>query len=204
MAVALKPGTANAGAVATPAGWTLVASHIGGGFASTLGAGTGNTRIFVFRKDADNTTAGTVSVSLTPNGASGIACAVMGRFKKDPDVSLGADLSATGEATVDTYNGSFAPSALRVAVGDVLFYGFAMALHVTGSASLNAGASPGLVSMTPSLASGPGSSSGFAVSCVSSVRRARRGLALPTQLLMLNPPTGNARGAMVVARLRVR
>jgi hypothetical protein len=198
MSVALKPGAANLGSVATPAGWTLVGSHIGGGYGGTLAAGTGNVRVYLFVKQ-DNTTAGNVTVSLTPDGANGVAAAAMNRIEKLTGAWQPV-LLATAEATVDTRVGQFVPSALDIQRGDCLIYAFGLGQDVSAS-SLSAGV--GFDAWSPPLANRGTSSNGFHVSAVATGRRAQRGLELPTQVVSVQVG-GICRGPMIVARYRVR
>jgi hypothetical protein len=201
LVVGLKPGTANLGAVATPAGWTLVTSHIGGGYGTTLGADTGNCRVFLYIKDNDNTSTGTLTVNITPDGANGVASANMGRLEKTKG-TWQAIATTKGEATVDTTVGSYALATPMVCSrGDVLIYGFTTADDFLNGTALGAG--PGLTSMTPPLAKDATNPNGFHMAHVSTGRRAQRGLQLGTQTLTVQP-TFICRGPMVIGRMRVR
>jgi hypothetical protein len=201
--IALKPGTANLGAVATPAGWTLVANHIGGGYGGATGVSVGNTRIYLFSKNGDNTSAGLLTVGLTPDGANGVAAGNMQRIEK---------LSGTWQAVVTaqaefTTNGTeiaqFSVPTMKVSRGDFLIYGFSIADYFLGTTALTAG--PGLVSLVPSLANGGANQFGFRVNSVGTGRRAQRGLNPITDPQIHTAPVGiNNRGPMVVARYRVR
>jgi hypothetical protein len=63
----MKPSVANAGDIATPAGWTAgPSSGWGGGYGSTLGVNTGNTKLFTFFKTA-GASEPSVTLSLTNN-----------------------------------------------------------------------------------------------------------------------------------------
>lgn len=199
--VGLKPGTANLGAIATPAGWTLVTSHIGGGYGATLGADTGNCRVAMFIRDGDNTSAGTVTVNITPDGANGVASANMGRLEKTKG-TWQPIATTNGEATLDVVAGVYAPtSSLICSRGDVLIYGFCTADDFLNGSALSAGA--GLVGLSPGVARDGTNPNGFHECHVSTGRRAQRGLTLGNQTLTLQP-TFICRGPMIVARMRVR
>ncbi len=199
--VALKPGAANTGSVSTPAGWTLVDNFIGGGYGATLGTDTGNVHIYVFVLDGDNTAAGNLTVTVAPNGASGVASATFARFEKTTAVSWSAIVSARSENTVDTTTPNYAPvSPFNLTMGDVVFYGWSFAPSLGGATALNAG-DASLAGLSPSVAVGPFNTNGFHVSCVQSARRARQGLVLPTYILTC--PV-NSRGPSLAVRLRVR
>ncbi len=200
LTVALKPGTANGGSVATPSGWTLVGSHIGGGYGGTLGTGTGNCRVYLFVKDNDNTSSGSLSVSITPDGSNGVASACIGRIEKNGG-AWQSIATSTAEAVLDVTVGDFVPSpAMQVAPGDFLVYGWAISPDVPGTASLSAGS--WLSTTSPSTARGGRVSVGNQVSLVSTCRRAMRGYTIGTQ--QLTTVAGNCRGPMIVARMRVR
>jgi len=204
MVVVLKPGTANLGAIATPAGWTLLADHIGGGYGATLGADTGNTRVSLFQIDGNNSTAGTVAVGLTPDGANGVATGNMMRIEKTKGTWQPVVI-AKAEATVDTVAASFNPlPALKVSRGDFLIYGFAITYYFLGGTSLNAGT--GLVGASPSLAQGGANQFGFRINSTGTGRRATRGVNPITspQIHTVGVAGVNNRGPMVVARMRVR
>lgn len=199
--VGLKPGTANLGACATPAGWTLVTSHIGGGYGATLGVDTGNCRVFMFIKDGDNTTSGTVTVNITPDGANSAATANMGRLEKTKG-TWQAIATTKGEATVDAQAGVYVPTtSLVVSRGDFLMYGFSTADDFLNGSALSAGA--GLTAANPPQAKDGLNPNGFHQNHVMTSRRAQRGLTLGTQTLTLQP-TFICRGPMIVARMRVR
>lgn len=52
--VGMKPSSANSGSVSTPSGWGLVGSLLSaGGYGATLGADTGNTHLYCFRRTVD-------------------------------------------------------------------------------------------------------------------------------------------------------
>jgi len=69
--VGMKPSTANGGDVTTPSRWRRLGQLTGaGGYASTLGADTGNTDLFVFTKRAYGDETGNLSVSLSGNNVS--------------------------------------------------------------------------------------------------------------------------------------
>lgn len=197
LAVALKPGTANGGSVSTPSGWTAIDDHIGGGYGGTLGDGTGNSRIYLFYRDNDNTNSGSVEVTVNSDGANGIVAATIARFEKlkgswMPMVVAKAEATASG--LVGTY--VTAPD-LKLAPGDVVYYGFA---YVGTLAALTSGAD--LVALSPPQANGIDTTSGYDVSITVTGRRAQRGRLLGSQTLTL--ATGNCRGPLLAVRLRVR
>jgi hypothetical protein len=202
--IALKPGTANLGAVATPAGWTLVADHIGGGYGATLGVNTGNVRVALFRIDGNNSTAGTVTVGLTPDGGNGVATGNMLRIEKTKG-TWQPIVIAKAEATVDTVAAAFNPlPAMKVSRGDFLIYGFAMTDRFLGGTSLAAGT--GLVPAVPGLANGGANQLGFHINSTATGRRATRGvnpIDTPQVHTILTAGINN-RGPMVLARMRVR
>lgn len=200
--IALKPGTANLGAVATPAGWTKVGDHIGGGYGATLGVNTGNNRIYVFERKGDNAIAGTVSVGLTPNGANGVAACYMNRIEKLSGTWQPV-VTATAEATVDTNVGVFNPTAMTVSKGDCLIYGFGITDYFIGTTGLNAGPAADLVAFNPGLAGGTTTINGYRVNIVGTGRRVKRGGTLGQQVHTI--PVGIInRGPLLIARYRVR
>jgi hypothetical protein len=201
--VALKPGTANLGSVTTPAGWTPVVSHIGGGYGATLASQTGNTRVYLFSK-VDNTNAGSLAVTLVPNGANGVAAAAMQRIEKMSGTWQPV-VTSVGEATLNAETGLYTPTPPMLASrGDFLIYAFALADTYAGSTALSAGT--GFAGASPSLALGPQSTLGFGVKLIGTARRAQRGLYLPDPQSLAAPVgLGNiVRGPMVIARYRVR
>lgn len=204
--IALKPGTANLGAIATPAGWTLVADHIGGGYGATLGVNTGNVRVALFQIDGNNSTAGTVTVGLTPSGANGVATGNMMRLEKSTLAGVWQPVViAKAEATVDTVAAAFNPlPAMKVARGDFLIYGFGMTDRFLGGTSLNSGT--GLVPAVPGLANGGANQLGFHINSTGTGRRATRGVnPIDTPQIHTILTAGiNNRGPMVLARMRVR
>lgn len=69
--VAQKPGTNNSGTVSTPTGWSLVGTSTwGGGYGTSLGADTGNTRIYVYSRIADGTETGSLTITIGTNNVS--------------------------------------------------------------------------------------------------------------------------------------
>jgi len=204
--LALKPGTANLGNVPTPAGWTAVGNAIGGGWGATLGVNTGNARVFLFSKQGDNTSAGSLNVTITPDGANGVCIGSMARIEKSKlSLTWQPVVVSTGDATVNGTNvASFVPSpAMKVSRGDFLIYGFAITEQFLGGTSLQAGT--GLTPNTPSLANGCANNLGFKVNSVGTGRRATRGLNPIDSPFTHTAPVGvNNRGPMVMARYRVR
>lgn len=204
--LALKPGTANLGNIPTPAGWTAVGSAIGGGWGGTLGVNTGNARIFLFSKAGDNTSAGSLNVTITPDGANGVCIGNMSRIEKTKLASVWQPVVvSTGDATVAGTNiASFVPTpAMPVSRGDFLIYGFAITEQFLGGTALSSGA--GLTFLSPSLAQGCANSLGFRVNSVGTGRRATRGMtAIDSPQLHTAPAGVNNRGPMIIARYRVR
>jgi hypothetical protein len=202
--LALKPGTANLGDVPTPAGWELVGSHIGGGYGATVGANVGNLRVYLFANAGDNTAAGTLAVSVTPDGADGVCCGNMVRIEKLSG-SWQPFFVSTGEATADTNVGLFPPSPSMVySRGDFLIYGFAITQRFLGGTLLTR--SSGFKYASPNLAIGAANQLGFECNSVSWGMRAIAGGILPSPQIhtVVDDPTVNNRGPMVVARVRVR
>ncbi|MEN9558704.1 MAG: hypothetical protein RL141_1073 [Candidatus Parcubacteria bacterium] len=71
--IGMKPSTANSGSVTTPEGWTAVSGGSltgAGGYATTLGADTGNTNVFSYFKVAEGNETGSLLVRLTTNNVS--------------------------------------------------------------------------------------------------------------------------------------
>lgn len=206
ISLALKPGTANLGNIPTPAGWTFVASHIGGGYGATLGVSTGNTRIFLFMKDGDNTSAGSLNVPITPDGANGVCAGCMQRIEKSKLALVWQPIVISkGDATTAGTNvSSFTPTPpIGVSRGDFLIYGFSIGYYFLGGTTLNAGA--GLVGASPSLANGGADQFGYQVNSVCTGRRATRGLQAITDPQLHTAPVGvENRGPMIIARMRVR
>ncbi len=204
LVLGLKPGTANLGNIPTPAGWTLVGSHIGGGYGGTLGVDTGNTRIFLFSKENDNTSAGSLAVSLTPDGGNGVACGNMVRLEKRSGTWQPVVVS-TAESTANSVVGTFPPSPdMMCSRGDWLIYGFAITQRFLGGTVLLAG--DNFYYANPNQAIGATTQNGFKLNTVSWGMRAGRGGLLPnpqTHTILDNPGVIN-RGPMIVARYRVR
>jgi hypothetical protein len=91
--IGMKPSVASSGNVATPAGWTALGSHVGGGYGATLGADTGNTHLFVFYQVVVTPTA---SVDFTLTNAN----ATWGQMFRITATSQDYDLAmAVGEDT---------------------------------------------------------------------------------------------------------
>lgn len=202
LVVGLKPGTANLGAIATPAGWTLVASFRGGGFGATTGVDVGNCLVAMFIRDGDNTSAGNLTVGITPDGANGCASGNMGRLEKTAG-TWQPIVTRTGEATLDVQFGAYAITPLIVSRGDVLIYGFSVSQSFLGGSALSAGA--GLTALSPPVARDGVNATGFQQNQVSTGRIAKRGLEQLASPQTLNLPVGFVcRGPMVVARMRVR
>lgn len=203
--LALKPGTANLGNIPTPAGWTFVGSKLGGGWGGTLGVNTGNAWIFLFSKQGDNTSAGTLNVPITPDGANGVCIGSMARIEKSKLALTWQPVAvSTGDATVNGTNiASFTPTpAMQVSRGDFLIYAFAITEQFLGGTALAAGT--GLTPLSPSLANGCANTLGFRVNSVGTGRRATRGVTAIDTQLHTAPAGVNNRGPMVVARYRVR
>lgn len=71
LTIGMKPSVANGGSVTTPAGWTPIISLTGaGGYATTLGADTGNTNVFSFYKVAVGGETGSLAVTIATNNVS--------------------------------------------------------------------------------------------------------------------------------------
>lgn len=200
LVVALKPGAVGAGSITTPSGWTLLASHTGGGYGATLGAGTGNAQVYLFTKQNDNTASGNLAVTIVPGGGNGVACANMGRIEKLKG-SWKPVVTAVAEATANVPTGIYNPS-MDVAPGDFLLYGFALSSILVTGTTLSAGA--GLTAFSPAIAVSSSTSSGYGISHVSTGRRAQRGSTLGSQALAITSGDRDCRGPLVVARIRVR
>lgn len=101
-----KPTTANGGGCTTPTGWTLVGSAVGkGGYGTSIAADTGNTNLYVYRKDivvpgdaltyfaitvADNDVSVGYTVRLTTGGAT-----LSTAFSSGEDTTAGTPTSVT-------------------------------------------------------------------------------------------------------------
>ncbi len=115
--IGMKPATANGGSVATPTGWTPLASRTAeGGYGSTLGVDTGNTNLYTFYKVAEGTESAAGSLAVTTADYD-VTWAVIWRYIKtleawDVAGSTGADTSAGNVSVlVDS-------SAIDIAYGD--------------------------------------------------------------------------------------
>lgn len=130
MFVGQKPSTANGGTCTTPAGWTLLTSHLAqGGYGATLAADTGNTNLYVFYKVAVGTESSTsISVSLGTDNAS---WAIILNYSK---TTFAWDLaSTTGQSTTTPVTPISITTASNpgITTGDHLVTAFCIPTDVT-------------------------------------------------------------------------
>lgn len=97
LVIAQKPSAANGGTVSAITGYTLVATlGAAGGYGATLGNNTGNTNLYIYRKD---TVAGTESGTLTVTvGTNGVCSAVFVLLRPVTGYTL-SEASASGSDT---------------------------------------------------------------------------------------------------------
>jgi hypothetical protein len=134
--VGQKPSTANSGSVTTPTGWTLQTSLIGaGGYATTLGADTGNTNIYVYTKDSvSGSETGALNVTV---GTNNVCWGVILRVEADVPVtwSYGA---TTGSQTVGGNVSVTFSADPGVAGGDYAIVGMCIPTDVSTPAQFSA------------------------------------------------------------------
>lgn len=203
MTVHQKPATANGGGVATPADWTLIGSAIGqGGYGATLGADTGNTNLYVFRKNkVDGTETGSVAVALTDNN---IARAEIIKVSNDTgrwDIAV---------ATGSDINGGNLSAAMSsdpgVNNGDLVIVDFGIATDVTTPSQFSAEAitQTGVTFGARTELGEPDSAVGNQLGGVLFYAAATAGPSsgVPTVTATAGGTTTNVRGPVVFIRLR--
>lgn len=136
MVVGQKPSAANGGTVTTPTGWTLRATLVGaGGYATTLGADTGNTNVYVYSKDSvSGTESGTLSVTV---GTNNVCWAQI--FRVESDVPATWSFAGTTGSDTSAGNVSITMSAdPGVQAGDFIFAGMVIPTDVTTPSQFSA------------------------------------------------------------------
>lgn len=139
LVIGQKPATANGGTVTTPSGYTLVGSKLAaGGYGATLGADTGNTNLYFYKKTTvTGSESGTLSITTSDNS---VAFAYFVHFRSANgtyDLELG-----TAEDTT-AGNLSLAFTSIDVQAGDVLIAAFCEPTDVTTPSQFSAQAISG-------------------------------------------------------------
>lgn len=203
MVIGQKPSSANGGNVTTPTGWTLIGSALAqGGYGATLGADTGNTNLFVYRKTKVlGTESGNQAVTLgTSNSAWGIMMRLSGDTDRwSYDIATGSDSSAG--------NVSIAMSSdPGVASGDYIIGAMCIPTDVTtpsqfsSEAFSQSGITFGAVSEIGEPDSGTGNDIGGFL-CRAAVTAGTSG-GVPTMTATAGGTTTNVRGPGVFIRIR--
>lgn len=205
MIIGMKPGTANTGAVTTPAGWTPIVSLTGaGGYGATLGADTGNTNLFTFYKVAAGGETGSLTVTVNVNGANGIAWAQMYRVSNTTKVwdVAGATGSDTTAGNVSIAFGSNP----GVTLNDVILAAMCIPTDITTPTQFSAEAftQTGVTFAAATEISEPDSLDGNDIGgfVARTTVTAGTGTANPTMTATAGGTTTNVRGPGVFIRIR--
>jgi hypothetical protein len=206
-----KPSTANGGTATTPTGWTLVDSITGaGGYGATLGVDTGNTNLFVYRKDVvTGTETGVLTVTL---GANDTAWAFMVRVGYAAGNTIGygsADGQRTTAPTAGTPFGvalTNSAAATNLQSGDLAIWGMCIPTDVTTPAQFSALSitSTGTTFAAAVELNEPDSAGGNDIGGYSGYALATAGTSTvaPTVTVTAAGTVTNVRGPIVLVRLR--
>ncbi len=107
--IGMKPSTANSGSVTTPEGWTAVSGGSltgAGGYATTLGADTGNTNVFSYFKVAEGNETGSLLVRLTTVNVAWAQMSRISNATQDWSVAGTTGSDITGDASVSIAMGA--------------------------------------------------------------------------------------------------
>jgi hypothetical protein len=203
--VGMKPSTANSGSVTTPTDWTLIGSLTGaGGYGTTLGIDTGNTNVFVYRKD---TVTGSESGTLTVTVATNNVCwGAIIRLQASNTATWSFELGTGSDTTAG--NVSIATSAgMNITAGDHVLFGMVIPTDITTPAQFSAQAitQTGTTFGTVTEISEPDSATGNDIGgfiCEVPVSSGS-GTAAPTFTATAGGTTTNVRGPGFVLRSRV-
>jgi hypothetical protein len=146
LVVGQKPSTANGGTVTTPAGFTLLASKLAaGGYGATLGADTGNTNLYLYKKD---TVTGSESGTLTiTTGTNNVAWAFFIQVRSNNGTY---DFATSDAEDTSAGNVSLTFGAVDVAAADVLIGLMCSPTDIASGASAEAFTGTGLTTGTVS------------------------------------------------------
>jgi len=206
-----KPNVANGGTVTTPTGWTLVDSLTGaGGYGATLGVDTGNTNLFVYRKDVvTGTETGTLTVTLGQNDT---AWAFMVRVGYAAGNTIGYGSADGQRTTAPTAGTPFAvaltngTTATNLQSGDLAIWAMCIPTDVTTPAQFTAQSvtSTGTTFAAAVELNEPDSSGGSDIGGYSAYSLATAGssTAAPTVTVTAAGTVTNVRGPIVLVRLR--
>jgi hypothetical protein len=206
-----KPNVANGGTVTTPTGWTLVDSLTGaGGYGATLGVDTGNTNLFVYRKDVvTGTETGTLTVTLGQNDT---AWAFMVRVGYAAGNTIGYGSADGQRTTAPTAGTPFAvaltngTTATNLQSGDLAIWAMCIPTDVTTPAQFTAQSvtSTGTTFAAAVELNEPDSSGGSDIGGYSAYSSATAGSSTvaPTVTVTAAGTVTNVRGPIVLVRLR--
>ena len=210
MFVGQKPSVIDGGTVTTPTGWTLIGSIIGaGGYDAAPAADTGDTNLFIFRKNVTGGETGSVSVSLGQNDVSWA-------FITTLTVGAGATVSygfASGQrTTAPTAGVSFAVALAdgtpgpAVQSGDVVLWAMCIPTDVTTPSQFSARSvtSTGATIGTATEINEPDSSNGNDIGGYSAYAFVTAGASSvsPTVNTTATGTVTNVRGPIALVRLR--
>ncbi len=212
MFVGQKPDRENSGAVTTPTGWTLVDSLLNaGGYGTTLGADTGNTSLFLFRKTTvTGTETGNQTVNLGADNDVSWGFMVRVSYAAGATVTTG---SADGQrTTAPTANTSFAVALTNGATatdfqsGDLALWAMCIPTDVTTPSQFSARSvtATGTTFAAAVELNEPDSSVGLDIGGYSAYSLATAGssTAAPTVNTTATGTVTNVRGPIVLARIR--
>lgn len=202
--IAMKPSTANSGSVTTPSGYSLVTSLTGaGGYGATLGADTGNTNLYCYKKDSvTGSESGTVAVTVATNN---VCASWLVRYS----VATGYTISRASTTGSDTSAGNVSVTGAAdpgFSAGDEAIWAFSTPTDVTTPAQYSAhaitatGATFGTAAELGEWDSGTGNDIGGFVARASVT--AGPSSAAPVFTATAGGTTTNVRGPGVIVRLR--
>lgn len=204
LVVGQKPSTANSGTCTTPSGWTLVGgSGWEGGYGATLGADTGNTKVYVFTKDTvTGSESGTLSVTV---GTNNVCWAQILRVQSDIPVTWSAAVGFGGDSSGGNVSVT-ASSDPGVTVGDFVIGGMCIPTDVTTPAQFSAEAftQTGVTYNTAVEISEPDSTTGNDIGgflCYATIASGTSSAA-PVLTATAGGTTTNVRGPGFILRLR--
>jgi hypothetical protein len=204
--VGLKSSTANAGTVTTPSGWTLVLAYENansentGGYTTTLGAGTGNTNLYVYKKVAAGTETGTLAVTL---GTNNVSLAAIYNYSKTA-ANWRINCSPGNDVTTGTAVGIGAFYPLGVASGDQILMGMVYPDNVatfSAESFASSGATIGTVTEIAEAATATGNRIGGVVASAACTAGSSAASIRPTFTATAAGTTTNVRGPGFMIRI---
>lgn len=204
LVVGQKPSTASSGTCTTPSGWTLVGgSGWEGGYGATLGADTGNTKVYIFTKDTvTGSESGTLSVTV---GTNNVCWAQILRVQSDIPVTWSAAVGFGGDSSGGNVSVT-ASSDPGITVGDFVIGGMCIPTDVTTPAQFSAQAftQTGVTFNTAVEISEPDSTTGNDIGgflCYATIASGTSSAA-PVLTATAGGTTTNVRGPGFILRLR--